>query len=119
MTAGKEAAFEMALASNALMVLHSMIHTAMVSLYKLQTELSMVTDPNANMIAQTLIKSDDILKSILARYDQELGKVTDETPDVKDEVLAELKGHDLINAVELILRMSAQDKMAQLKMRGL
>lgn len=119
MTAGKEAAFEMALASNALMVLHSMIHRGMVSLHKLQAENDLIRNSDANMIAQTLIKSDDILKSILARYDEELGKVTDETPDVKDEVLADLKGHDLINAIELILRMSAQDKMAQLKMRGL
>lgn len=119
MTAGKEAALEMALASNALMVTHNLLREGMKHLVVMQEEETLIKNPHANMVAKILLKSDDIIGVILDRYNVKLGEVTDETPDIKDEVIEEIKGHDVINAVELILHMTAQDKMAQLKMRGL
>lgn len=118
MIASKETAMEMALGANGIVVVTKMLTRAMQELILLQEQDNNIHNPHMNSMAECMLKSKDILDILMDHYNKELGKVTDETPTVKDEVKTDLRGHDVINAIELSLRMSAQDRLTQLILRG-
>ncbi len=113
----EDTAMEMALAANLNVLLLKHLQAATLNLLAVQ-EKQGGPDKLTDGIAEQIIKMRDEINILMDRYNDELGKVSDADPEMRTRVKDRIKGHDVINGLELAMRMSAKDRLAQLILRG-
>lgn len=119
MTVSEETGLELALASHLNVLMLKQLRNCLIAIDKLDDSIEgFRRNPDANVIAMSVIKMMDEIRVQMDRYDGILGDITDNDPEKKQRILEELKGHDVLMKLELIVRMTAGEKLAQLDFRN-
>lgn len=71
-----------------------------------------------NTIIEATVKSLDCVRIVMAHYNKELGEFSDADPDNIRKVKEWIDQNDQIQGMDMQLRLNAEDRLLQYRMRG-